>query len=134
VSFVVLDTDVASRIIKRTLPPSLTRQLIGLSPCVTFVTVAELQKWTVLHSWGPQRRAGLAHWLDGVPRLGYDDEVSLVWGTLSAEAVRRGRPRPANDMWNAACCLVEGLPLATLNVKDYVDFVDHHDLNLITAH
>jgi predicted nucleic acid-binding protein len=36
-------------------------------------------------------------------------------------------------MWNAACCLVEGLPLATFNVKDYVDFADHHDLQLITG-
>jgi predicted nucleic acid-binding protein len=132
VAFVVLDTDVASRIIKRTLPASLTRQLIGLSPCVTFVTVAELHKWMAIRSWGPQRRAGLEGWLGGVPHLGYDDEVSRTWGNLSAEAVRRGRPRPSNDMWNAACCLAEDLPLATLNVKDYIDFTHHHQLQLIT--
>jgi toxin FitB len=34
-------------------------------------------------------------------------------------------------MWNAACCLVEDLPLATLNAKDYQDFVDHHGLVLL---
>ena len=49
-------------------------------------------------------------------------------GRLSADTRRAGRPRPVNDMWNAACCLVEGLPLATLNMKDYQDFVDHHGL------
>jgi predicted nucleic acid-binding protein len=38
-----------------------------------------------------------------------------------------------NDTWIAACCLVEGLPLATHNVKDYADFVDHHGLSLIQA-
>jgi toxin FitB len=81
---------------------------------------------------GSQRRAGLDGWLEGIPRLGSTDDVSRAWGTLSA-AVRRGRPRPAKDTWNAACCLVEGLPLATLNIKDYVDFVDHHALALITA-
>jgi predicted nucleic acid-binding protein len=35
-------------------------------------------------------------------------------------------------MWIAACCLAEGLPLATSNVKDYEDFVHHHGLVLIT--
>jgi predicted nucleic acid-binding protein len=34
-------------------------------------------------------------------------------------------------MWNAACCLVEGLPLATLNIKDYLDFAEHHGLVLL---
>jgi predicted nucleic acid-binding protein len=129
VTYVVLDTDVVSRLHKRTLPASLLEQLVGTAPCVT---IGELEKWAVLRAWGHQRRASLAHWLDGVPRLGYDDEVARVWGRLSGEAVRRGRTRPANDMWNAACGLVEGLPLSTLNVKDYIDFVDHHGLALIT--
>lgn len=131
-AYIVLDTDVVSRLHKRTLPAALTGQLVGMSPCVTFITIGELEKWAVLRSWGQQRRASLARWLDGVPRLGYDDEVARVWGQLAGEAARRGRTRPANDMWNAACCLVEELPLATLNVKDYIDFADHHGLTLIT--
>jgi predicted nucleic acid-binding protein len=36
-----------------------------------------------------------------------------------------------NDAWIAAACLTEGLPLATLNTKDYVDFVEHHGLALV---
>jgi len=131
--FVVLDTDVVSRMHKRTLPPALTSKLVGSSPSVTFVTAAELEAWMVLRSWGARRQADLHQWLDRVPRLGYDEEVSRVWGHLSAAAVRRGRTRPANDMWNAACCLVEDIPLATLNVKDYRDFADHHGLRLITT-
>jgi hypothetical protein len=47
--------------------------------------------------------------------------------------MRRGRPRPQNDTWIAACCLVYDLPLATLNVKDFQDFVDHEALRLISA-
>jgi len=35
-------------------------------------------------------------------------------------------------MWNAACCLAEKLPLATLNVKDYLDFTER-GLKLITV-
>jgi predicted nucleic acid-binding protein len=59
--------------------------------------------------------------------------VAVTWGRLSAAAILRGRPRPINDMWIAACCLTHDLPLATFNVKDYLDFVDHHGLRLLTS-
>lgn len=58
------------------------------------------------------------------------------WGarklaSLQAHAERRGRPRPVNDTWIAACCLVRDLPLATLNIKDFSDFADHDGLRII---
>jgi predicted nucleic acid-binding protein len=45
---------------------------------------------------------------------------------------RRGVLISENDTWIAACCLSEGLPLVTRNVKDFVDFAEHHGLVLIT--
>jgi len=42
-----------------------------------------------------------------------------------------GRPRPHNDSWIAACCLVYDLPLATLNIKDFADFAEHEGLRII---
>lgn len=42
----------------------------------------------------------------------------------------RGRPRPVNDTWIAACCLVDQLPLATFNTKDFADFAEHDGLQL----
>jgi predicted nucleic acid-binding protein len=38
-----------------------------------------------------------------------------------------------NDTWIAACCLAHGVPLATQNVKDFTDFVEHEGLVLVTA-
>jgi predicted nucleic acid-binding protein len=38
---------------------------------------------------------------------------------------------PQNDTWIAACCLVEGLPLATRNVRDYVGFAEYDGLVLV---
>jgi toxin FitB len=35
-----------------------------------------------------------------------------------------------NDMWVAACCLAEDVPLATRNVKDYADFTEYHGLRM----
>jgi predicted nucleic acid-binding protein len=127
-----LDTDVASQSFKRRPAPILTR-LVGFDPIITFVTRAELTKWAEVHGWGPHNRHRLGQWLAGMPTLPGGDAVADVWGVLAAAASKRGRPRPQNDMWIAACCLAYGLPLATLNVKDYADFAEHHGLVLLTG-
>ena len=50
--------------------------------------------------------------------LPYDKHVATRWDEIQACAQLRGRPRPANDSWIAACCLVRQLPLATFNIND----------------
>ena len=57
----VVDTDVASAILKGQLPDALARRLAGQRLAITFVTVGELTQWTYLHRWGttPRRPAGL---------------------------------------------------------------------------
>jgi len=128
---VVLDTDVASLSIKQQLPPMLLRELIGVQVGITFVTLDELTRWATMRQWGLGRRSELASWLGTRPTLPYSDDVARMWGEISAHSARRGRPRPQNDTWIAACCLVYDLPLATLNVKDFTDFVEHEGLTLI---
>ncbi len=130
-SFVVLDTDVASAVLRGRLADPLRAWLTGQTWCISFVTVGELTKWTVLRSWGPRKLAELAEWRYGVVTLPYSDAVAIRWGELQAQAVRRGRPRPVNDTWIAACCLVRDLPLATLNLKDYADFIEHEGLRVV---
>ncbi|NLT55749.1 MAG: type II toxin-antitoxin system VapC family toxin [Actinomycetales bacterium] len=130
---VVLDTDVASLTHRRRLPTSLGARLLGRRPLITFVTLGELTKWVQVRQWGSRSRQELADWLSPIAVLLGDEAVAITWGQLSAAAMRRGRPRPMNDMWIAACCLTNDLPLATLNVKDYLDFVEHHGLRMITA-
>lgn len=130
--YIALDTDVASNLIKRHLPPALLAKLARYAPCVTFVTLGELTEWAIVRGWGRRNIAVLDRWLATVPVLGYDEDVARRWGRLSAHARRAGRPRPVNDMWNAACCLAENLPLATLNVKDYQDFAEH-GLKIVTS-
>jgi predicted nucleic acid-binding protein len=131
VRYVVLDTDVASRIIKRQLDGLLAAKLTGIGWCLTFVTVGELWQWATMRSWGRRTREELEHWLAGVVVLDSDKVISQEWGRISADARRRGRPRPANDTWIAACCLVHGLPLATFNLKDFEDFTEHEGLTFV---
>lgn len=129
--FVVIDTDVASNIHKDRLPGPLAARLVGKTLAVTFVTVGELTQWVELRQWGPQRRADLDAWLAGVVELGYAPQVARAWGRLSATAIQRGRTRPTNDLWIAACCITHGLPLATMNLKDYEDFTSYEGLRLL---
>lgn len=128
---VVLDTDVASLLIKQRLPATLLRQIVGAQPAITFITLGELTRWATLRQWGGPRRAELTDWLAARPTVPYTDEIARIWGEISAHPTRRGRPRPQNDTWIAACSLDYDLPLATLNVKDFRDFAEHEGLILL---
>lgn len=100
---------------------------------MTFVTVGELWQWSWTRSWGVGSRERLERWLARVIVIDSDDDVCRVWGEICGAARRRGRPRPANDSWIAACCLSHDLPLATFNIKDYEDFVEHEGLLLSSS-
>jgi hypothetical protein len=131
VSFIVLDTDVASTILRGRLADPLRSRLAGHSLCITFVTLGELTKWTVLRDWGPRRLASFESWRQQVVLLPFDEAVAVKWGQIQANAQLRGRPRPVNDSWIAACCLAQDLPLATFNTKDFADFAENDGLTLI---
>ena len=128
---VVIDTDVASVLQKGRAPDWVHRHLVGARVWLTFVTVAELWKWAEVRSWGERTRSGLETWISGRPVIPYDEEVARTWARLAAGAQRRGRPRPHNDTWIAACCLRHGLALVTLNKKDFTDFAEHDGLILL---
>lgn len=130
---VVLDTDVASHSFKGRIPPWLATRLAGAQPLLSFVTAGELTQWTRLRHWGPHNLTKLSAWLSDKPVIPAARRVGIIWGEMSAGATQRGRPRPVNDTWIAACCLAYDLPLATLNLKDFTDFADHDGLKLIRS-
>jgi len=130
---VVLDTDVSSLSLKHRLPSPVLTRLIGKQPCITFVTLGELTQWAELRQWGRRNRDALENWLGGVIILPYSEDVARAWGRISAAAIQRGRARPANDTWIAACTLTYDLPLATLNGKDFKEFAEHEGLSLIIS-
>jgi predicted nucleic acid-binding protein len=131
VSLVVLDTDVASGLLRRRIPDTLDRQLVGHIPAITFITLGELTKSTLVRHWDPQRLSTMRTFLAGLVVLPYDHRVATRWGELQANAQLRGRPRPANGTWIAACCLVRDLPLATFNIKGFADYAEHEGLELL---
>ena len=128
---IVLDTDVSSLLLKRTLPPELLAQLAPHEVAITCVTVGELRKWAVVRQLGARRRAELDSWVDARPKIPAGADVARTWGEIVGYAEHRGRPRPVNDSWIAACCLTYDLPLATLNTADFHDYATYEGLQLL---
>lgn len=74
----VVDTDVASRLQKRTLTGPVATRLIGREVLITFVTFGELAKWAEIRDWGERRRGELASWLARVAVLPGDEAVAAT--------------------------------------------------------
>lgn len=91
-SVVVLDTDVASALLRRRVSGVLSEALAESIPAITFVTVGELTKWTLVRRWGPRRLDNLKIFMASMLVLPYDQRVAAQWGELQAYAQLRGRP------------------------------------------
>jgi predicted nucleic acid-binding protein len=131
VTFIVLDTDVVSQYRVGRLPAGHLRLVSANRHCISFATAGELWRWSLVKRWGDARRGGLDLWLTGEMTLRADLQVAETWARITAGAQRRGRPRPLNDSWIAACCIESGLPLLTLNRRDFADFAEHDGLVLL---
>ena len=128
---IVLDTDVVSYHRTGSLPVAYARLVAANQHCIAFATGGELWKGAQIRQWGGVRRAALDLWLAKEMILSADLGVARVWGAITAGARRRGRTLPLNDSWIAACCIASGLPLLTLNRRDFADFAEHDGLVLI---
>jgi predicted nucleic acid-binding protein len=85
-----------------------------------------------VRNWGARNRSELGVWIAHRPVVTYDDAVARSWASLAAAAQRRGRSRPQNDTWIAPCCVRHGLPLISLNTKDFADFATYDGLVLLS--
>jgi predicted nucleic acid-binding protein len=69
------------------------------------------------------RRQRLERWFDeGVGRLrcvAWEAPTGLRWAQLLADLRRAGRSMPIKDSWIAATALAHGVPLATLDRRDF---------------
>ena len=130
-TLIVLDTNVVSYHRAGRLPTSYARLVEDNQHCIAFATAGELWRGAQVKRWGGARRGALDLWLAGEPILPAGLRVARVWGAIAVGAQRRGRPRPLNDSWIAACCIESGLPLLTLNRRDFADFAEHDGLVLL---
>jgi tRNA(fMet)-specific endonuclease VapC len=117
-SGVLVDTDVFSYILKGDLRAQLYRGHVhNKSVHLSFMTVAELYRWTLARDWGPERIESLGFSIAACTVLTEDTETRWNWARIMAA---KGRPRSSSDAWVAAIALRYDLPLITHNAADFI--------------
>jgi tRNA(fMet)-specific endonuclease VapC len=127
----IVDTDVVSMLFKgdtRALGyrAHVTGRLLGIS----FMTLAELERWSLERGWGPRRKLELAEHVTHYAVLPVSRELCRKWAEVAFAAKRRGRPIQTADAWIAASALYYHVPLITNNKSDY-SFIE--GLTLLSA-
>ncbi len=117
---VVVDTDVVSFLFKRDSRAELYKpHLTGKTLVISFMTVAELDRWPLERNWSPARRAAMEQQLRRYVVHPYDRELCRKWAEVTYEANKRGRPIQCADAWVAATASLHSIPLVTHNRHDY---------------
>ncbi len=116
----LVDTDVVSFLFKRDSRAQLdevhvTGRLLGIS----FMSLAELERWALERSWGLLRKRELAEFLKRSVVLPASREPCRCWAEVTFSARRAGRPIQTADAWIAASALLYQVPLVTHNRADY---------------
>jgi len=108
----IVDTDVVSMLFKgdpRALAwrPHIAGRLLGIS----FMTLAELERWPLERNWGQTRKLELAQHLTRYTVLPVSRELCAKWAEVSFAAKKKGRPIQTADAWIAATALHYQVPL-----------------------
>jgi tRNA(fMet)-specific endonuclease VapC len=116
----IVDTDVVSILFKGdTRAQACRRHLTGRLLGVSFMTLAELERWPLERGWGASRKRELAQHLSHYTTLPVSRELCVKWAQVSFAAKRKGRPIQTADAWIAASALYYQVPLITNNESDY---------------
>jgi tRNA(fMet)-specific endonuclease VapC len=95
------------------------RDLAGRTLLISFMKLAELDRWALQSKWGAQRREWLRVYLERFVVLPYNRRLCAVWAEVTVAAQARGRRIECADAWIAATALRHGVPLVTHNRSDY---------------
>jgi tRNA(fMet)-specific endonuclease VapC len=120
-SEVVVDTDVVSYVFKN--HPFGSRydaELTGRIALISFMTVAEIERWVLQYRWGSQRIQLLRAFLQRFTVVPSSPDLCLAWAEVMVAAQAAGRRIESADAWIAATALLHDAPLLTNNRNDYL--------------
>lgn len=116
----VIDTDVVSYLYKRDTRAQLYEPHLNDPPfIISFMSLAELRRWTVERNWGEKRCQELEEYLARYLVLHSDDQMCDHWAQATNSARLSGRPIAPADAWVAATALLLDIPLVTHNGGHY---------------
>ena len=119
-SRLVLDTDVVSFLFKdHPAARFYDAHLAGSTLVISFMTVAELERWAIQSNWGTTRRQWLHRYLEPFVVAPFNRALCTKWAEVTVAAQTRGYRIECADAWIAATALHYDLPLVTHNQRDY---------------
>jgi tRNA(fMet)-specific endonuclease VapC len=118
---VVVDTDVVSFLFKNhPIGARYEADLTGRTLLISFMTLAELDRWAIQSQWGAARREWLRLYLERFVLLPYSRRLCTIWAEVTVAAQSRGCRIECADAWIAATALRHDVPLVTHNREDYL--------------
>jgi tRNA(fMet)-specific endonuclease VapC len=121
----VVDTDVVSFFLKRDTRAELYRpHLHGKSLIVSFMTVAELDRWALQANWGSRRLEQMENYLSQFAISPFHRDLCYQWAEVTVAARRNGNPMGVGDAWIAATAVFLRVPLITHNRSHYAGVVN----------
>ena len=119
-SSVVVDTDVISFLFKdHTIGSRYDADLASRILVISFMTLAELDRWAIHAKWGDIRRSRLQAYLSPFVILPYNRALCTKWAEVTEAAQSSGNRIECADAWIAATALLYDRPLVTHNHGDY---------------
>ena len=118
---VVIDTDVVSFVFKNS--PFGSRydpDLAGRVTLISFMTVAEIERWVLQYRWANQRIQLLRTFLQRFTVVPSSPDLCCKWAEVMVAAQAGGRRIETADAWIAATALQHDAPLLTNNRNDYL--------------
>jgi len=126
----IVDTCVVSYLLKQhSLAPQYRILLEGKLLCLSFMTVAELYRWTIKRNWGEKKIKELEDIIQNYVVLPSDEETCRYWAKVRS---MKGQPISDSDAWIAATTLRYNMPLVTHNVKHFAH-LQEFGLKIITV-
>ena len=120
-SSVVVDTDVAAFLFKNHPIGGLYEaDLAGRTLLISFMSLAELDRWAIQAAWGETRRHWLRLYLERFIVLPYSRALCTQWTKVTVAAQARGCRIECADAWIAATTLLYDVALVTHNRNDYL--------------
>ncbi len=116
----VIDTDIVSFTFKKDsravlYEPYLQTDFLAIS----FMTLAELNLWTLGNNWGEKRKNKFAEFLKDYVVIFADDKLCEIWAKIKSDAHKFGNPIETADAWVAAVALLFDVPIVTNNRRHF---------------
>jgi len=118
---VVVDTDVVSFLFKNhTIASRYFPELAGRVPLISFMTIAELERWAIQHRWNTQRLRWLQTYLRRFTVVPSSPDLCRRWAEVTVAAQAAGRRIECADAWIATTAMLYAAPLVTHNRAHYL--------------